>query len=60
MVHEDDSSRVWLLELEPGGVTEWHLHEYPYVFVVTKPERVRCEHVDGPESFNTTHWGLHR
>lgn len=47
LLFEDESCRVWLLDLEPGGVSDWHRHDHPYVFVVTRPGVVRTEYSDG-------------
>lgn len=47
VIHEDDASRVWLLELQPGEATEWHVHHCDYVYVVTAATRVETEYLDG-------------
>lgn len=47
LIHEDEECRVWLLELEPGEASDWHVHECDYVFVVTQAGRVCTELVEG-------------
>jgi hypothetical protein len=47
LLYEDDVSRVWLLQLDPGEATDWHEHSCDYAFVVTSPGPARCEYVDG-------------
>lgn len=47
LLFEDESCRVWLLELEPGGASDWHVHDHPYVFVVTKAGVVQTDYRDG-------------
>jgi quercetin dioxygenase-like cupin family protein len=47
LIFEDAEVRVWMLHLEPGEATEWHLHDCDYTFVVTRPGTVRCEYDDG-------------
>lgn len=43
LLFEDDRVRVWMLDLDPGEATEWHIHDYDYTFVVTESGSVRCE-----------------
>lgn len=47
LLFEDESTRVWLLELQPGDASEWHEHPWDYVFVVDHPGQVRLEYEDG-------------
>lgn|GEM_PF-3944397 len=47
LLFEDDETRVWLLELEDGEATEWHPHEWDYIFVVDLPGKVKLEYRDG-------------
>ncbi len=47
---EDDSVRAWDLVLEPGQSSDWHRHENPYVFVVTRAGRLKTEYEDGTVS----------
>jgi hypothetical protein len=49
LLHEDQDTRIWLLELHQGQATEWHKHACDYVFVVTRPGQVKCEYIDGTE-----------
>lgn len=49
LLFENDTCRVWLLRLEPGGATDWHVHEYDYVYVVTAPAPVVGDYL-GQES----------
>ncbi len=43
LLFEDDRARVWMLDLDPGEATEWHVHDHDYTFVVTESGVVRCE-----------------
>ena len=47
LLFEDETTRVWLLDLAPGDATQWHEHDCDYVFVVTRPGPARCEYVNG-------------
>lgn len=47
LLYEDAYVRVWLLQLGAGEATEWHSHDCDYVFVVTRPEAVQTEYIDG-------------
>lgn len=33
IIFENDTVRVWSLELEPGGRQPWHRHDDPYLIV---------------------------
>jgi quercetin dioxygenase-like cupin family protein len=47
LLHEDEHTRIWLLELPPKEATAWHAHDCDYVFVVTQPGTARCEYING-------------
>ncbi len=50
MLWEDDHVKTWDLVLEPGQSSDWHQHTMPYVFIVTRPGRLRAEYHDGASS----------
>lgn len=47
ILFQDDSVRVWLLDLAPDAATHWHRHECAYAYVVTRAGPVRTEYIDG-------------
>ena len=50
MKWEDDHVRTWDLVLEPGQSSDWHRHTRPYVFIVTRPGRLKADYDDGTSS----------
>lgn len=44
---EDGDVKVWDLVLEPGQSSDWHHHTRRYVFIVTRPGRLKTEFEDG-------------
>ncbi len=44
---ENQSVKVWHLELDAGQATDWHKHELDYLYIVTDPGKVRTEYLDG-------------
>ena len=44
---EDGDVKVWDLVLEPGQSSDWHHHARRYVFIVTRPGRLKTEFEDG-------------
>lgn len=47
LVYEDDSVRVWRIDLEPGEEAGWHTHELDYTTVVLEGEVVERPNADG-------------
>lgn len=47
LLHEDQHCRVWLLDLAPGDATDWHVHSFEYLYVVTAAGPVECEFTNG-------------
>lgn len=47
LIFEDDACRVWLLDLQGGGGTTWHRHQFDYVYVVTDSGPVATESEGG-------------
>jgi quercetin dioxygenase-like cupin family protein len=50
MQWEDEHVMTWDLVLEPGQSSDWHQHTRPYVFIVTRPGRLKAEYDDGSSS----------
>ena len=44
---EDGDVKVWDLVLEPGQSSDWHHHTRRYVFIVTRPGKLKTEFEDG-------------
>lgn len=47
LLFENETCRVWHLDLGPGEASDWHTHELPYAFVVTRAGPISTEYVDG-------------
>jgi hypothetical protein len=61
LLFENENCRVWLLQLEAGHASEWHVHDCDYVYVVTAPGTAITEHVSGSaDADDDDHLGLSR
>ncbi len=49
LLFENERVRVWEMTLEPGEAYPMHVHEYPYVSLVTGGARVVLTDADGNE-----------
>src|SRR5207237_10305709 len=47
LVYEDDSVRVWRIELAPGETAGWHTHYLDYTTVVVEGDLVERPNADG-------------
>jgi len=47
LVYEDDSVRVWRIELAPGETAGWHTHYLDYTTVVVEGDVVERPNADG-------------
>ena len=47
LIRDGEAARVWMLTLEPGEATEFHRHDYDYVFVVVRGGLVQTEYING-------------
>jgi beta-alanine degradation protein BauB len=47
LVYEDDSVRVWRIELAPGETAGWHTHYLDYTTVVVEGDLVERPNGDG-------------
>lgn len=47
LLFENETCRVWHLDLTAGQASNWHTHLCPYVFVVTRSGTVSTEYEDG-------------
>lgn len=47
LLFEDEYSRIWLLNLEPGAESDWYRHDHPYLSIVTKAGVVQTEYQNG-------------
>jgi beta-alanine degradation protein BauB len=47
LIYEDERIRVWRIDLEPGGVAEFHTHELDYTTVVVEGDVVERPNADG-------------
>ena len=50
LLWENDHVRTWDLVLDPGQSSDWHRHDLPYAFTVTRAGRLRAEYDDGTAS----------
>ena len=47
LVFEDDTVRIWRIELEPGQEAGWHTHHLDYTSVVVEGDVVERPNADG-------------
>ena len=47
LIFEDDCVRIWRIDLEPGGVADFHSHELDYTTVVVEGDVVERPNADG-------------
>jgi beta-alanine degradation protein BauB len=47
MVFEDDTVRIWRIDLEPGQEAGWHTHYLDYTTVVLEGDLVERPNADG-------------
>lgn len=47
VLYEDVSTRVWLLELQPGESSGWHRHTCEYMYVTMRAGQTQTEYIDG-------------
>jgi hypothetical protein len=47
LVFEDDTLRVWRIDMPPGATADWHTHQLDYISVIIEGDVIERPNADG-------------